>query len=88
MALVKITPAQEARVTWDRSAHRPAEVRFAGRHLRVRQLDSVRDERSAYPAESGPRVTFVLRIDDGGRASLVYDDRARRWYLEALEPAA
>jgi len=88
MALVKITPAQAARVRWDRTADRPAEVHVAGRHLRVLELDSVRDERSAYPAESGPRVTFRLRTTDGGRASLVYDDRTRRWYLEALEPAA
>jgi hypothetical protein len=88
MALVKISPLQEARVTWDRAADRPAAVRFGGRHLRVIDLDTVRDERSAYPSESGPRVTFVLRTEDGGRASLVYDDRAGRWYLEALEPAA
>ena len=88
MALVKISPAHEARVTWDRAADRPTAVHFAGRHLRVLELDAIRDERSAYPAESGPRVTYLLRTDDGGRASLVYDDRARRWYLEALEPAA
>jgi hypothetical protein len=88
MALVKISPAQEARVTWDRTADRPAEVHVGGRHLRVLELDGVRDERSAYPAESGPRVTFLLRTEDGGRASLVFDDRSRRWYLDALEPAA
>jgi hypothetical protein len=52
------------------------------------ELDAVRDERSAYPADRGPRVTFVLRIDDGGRASVVFDGRRRRWYLEALEQAA
>lgn len=87
MALVHISPI-EARVRWDRAAHRPTEVSWQGRHLRVIDLDAVRDERSAYPADRGPRVTFVLRTDDGGRASVVYDERRRRWFLEALERAA
>ncbi len=87
MALVRITPIQ-ARVRWDRAADRPAEVSWNGRHLRVVQLDAVRDERSAYPADRGPRVTFLLRTDDGGRASVVFDGRRRRWFLEAVEQAA
>jgi hypothetical protein len=87
MALVQIPPI-EAQVRWDRGADRPAEVRWGSHHVRVLELDTVRDERSAYPADRGPRVTFVLRTDDGGRASLVFDDRRRRWYLEAVERAA
>jgi hypothetical protein len=87
MALVQITPT-EAHVRWDRGAQRPAEVRWGRRHLRVTDLDAVRDERAAYPAERGPRITYVLRTDDGGRASLVFDGRRRRWYLEAVERAA
>ena len=87
MALVDITPI-EARVRWDHRADRPAEVRWLGHHHRVVRLEAVRDERSAYPADRGPRVTFVLGTDDGGRASVVFDGRRRRWFLEALEPAA
>ena len=90
MALVQITPV-EAHVRWDRSADRPSEVRWPGHHLRVANLDAVRDERSAYPADRGPRVTYLLRTDDGGRAALVFDGRRRRWFLEAVEavePAA
>jgi hypothetical protein len=87
MALVQITPIP-ARVRWDRFADRPAEVSWPGHHLRVLELDAVRDERAAYPAERGPRVTFVLRTDDGGRASVVFDGRRRRWFLEAVERAA
>lgn len=87
MALTQISPI-EARIRWDRATHRPAEISWQGRHLRVVDLDAVRDERSAYPADRGPRVTFVLRTDDGGRASVVYDERRRRWFLEALERAA
>jgi len=87
MALVQIPPI-EAQVRWDRSAHRPTEIRWAGHHLHVTRLDAVRDERSAYPADRGPRVTFVLRTDDGGRASVAFDGRRRRWFVEAVERAA
>lgn len=87
MALVEIPPV-EARVRWDRQARRPADIRWDGQHRRVVDLDAVRDERSAYPADRGPRVTFLLRTDDGGRASIVFDGRRRRWFLEAVEPAA
>lgn len=87
MALVQIPPT-EAQVRWDRSTHRPTEIRWQGHHLRVTRLDAVRDERSAYPADRGPRVTFVLGTEDGGRASLAFDGRRRRWFVEAVEPAA
>ena len=85
MALVQIPPV-EAHVRWDRGADRPAEVSWDGRNHRVIDLDTVRDERAAYPAQRGPRLTLVLRTDDGGRASIAFD--GRRWYLEAVEPAA
>lgn len=87
MALIKISPI-EAHVRWDRRADRPAEVRWSGGNLRVADLDAVRDERSAYPADRGPRVTFVLRAQDGGRASVSFDGRRRRWFVDALEVAA
>ena len=85
MALVHVPPT-EAHVRWDRTANRPGEVSWDGRHHRVIELDAVRDERAAYPADRGPRLTFVLRTDDGGRASVAYD--GRRWILEAVEQAA
>jgi hypothetical protein len=87
MALVQIPPI-EAHVRWDRHAGRPSEVRWNGNHLRVSALDAVRDERSAYPADRGPRVTFVLRTTDGGRTSVAFDGRRRRWFVEAVERAA
>ena len=85
MALVKISPT-EARVRWDRAANRPTEIRWDGHRQRVIDLDGVRDERAAYPVGSGPRVTFLVRTADGGRAAVAYD--GRRWLVEALEPAA
>jgi hypothetical protein len=85
MALVQIPPV-EARVRWDRTTDRPSEVHWSTHHLQVVGLDAVRDERAAFPANRGPRVTLVLRTSDGGRASIAFD--GRRWYLEAVERAA
>jgi hypothetical protein len=86
MALTKITPT-EARVHWDRRRARPSTVRVAGRQLTVTGLDAIRDETAAYPAERGPRVTYLVETD-GGQASLVYDGRRRRWFVDALDEAA
>ena len=86
MALVQITPV-EARVRWDHTAQRPADIAWNGPRLQLSRLDPVRDERAAYPAGRGPRVTFILGTADGGRASLVFDGVRRRWYLEAVEAA-
>jgi hypothetical protein len=87
MALVQIQPV-EVHVRWSSRTGAPTQVRWSGHQLRVTRLDAIRDERAAYPAARGPRVTFVLATDDGGRAELVFDGRRRRWFVEALEPAA
>ena len=86
MALTKITPTA-ARVRWDRHRGRPAAVRVAGRQLTVTALDAMRDETAAYPADRGPRVTYLVETD-GGQASLVYDPRHGRWFVDALDEAA
>lgn len=87
MALVQISPV-EAHVIWDRRAARPSRVSWDGHQLRVVGLRTMRDERAAYPAGRGPRVTFVVDTADGGSAALAFDGARRRWYVEALEPAA
>ncbi|HEY7463869.1 MAG TPA: hypothetical protein VH987_05435 [Candidatus Limnocylindria bacterium] len=86
MALTKITPTP-ARVRWDRRQARPLSVQMGERQLTVRGLESVRDETAAYPADRGPRITFLVETD-AGQASLVFDGRARRWFVEALDQAA
>jgi len=86
MALQQITPT-EARVRWDRRLALPAAVRFADRRLRVTAVDTVRDETAAYPVGRGPRITYLVETD-AGQASLVFDPRTRRWFIDALEPAA
>jgi len=86
MALTKITP-RPARVQWDRRHGRPSTVRVGGRQLTVTGLDAMRDETAAYPADLGPRITYLVETD-GGRASLVFDGRRRRWFVDALDEAA
>jgi hypothetical protein len=86
MALTKITPVP-ARVRWDRRHARPLSVQMGDRQLTVRGLEAIRDETAAYPAERGPRITFLLETD-AGQASLVFDGRDRRWFVEALDQAA
>jgi hypothetical protein len=86
MALVQITPVL-ARVRWNRAKAQPASVRLGDRNLAVIGLKAVRDEMAAYPAARGPRITFLVETD-GGEASLVFDGRRRRWYVEALDQAA
>jgi len=87
MALTKITPI-EARVRWDRRLARPASVAWGDKLGRGVGLSAMRDERSAYPAERGPRVTYLLQTDDGGQAAVAFDSRRRRWFVEALDRAA
>jgi hypothetical protein len=86
MALVKITPV-EARVRWDRRKSRPGSVRIGDRQLTVTAVDAVRDETAAYRADRGPRTTYLVETD-AGQASLVFDERRRTWYVEALDTAA
>lgn len=86
MALTKITPTP-AWVQWDRRLARPSIVRVAGRQLTVTGLEAMRDETAAYPAERGPRITYLVETD-AGRASLVFDGQRRRWFVDALDEAA
>ncbi len=86
MALVSIPPTA-ARVTWDRRRARPASVTWDGRRVRVVALAARREELAAFPIGHGPRVTYLVETDGAGRASLVFDARAGRWYLDALEAA-
>ena len=64
MALTKITP-RPARVQWDRRHGRPSTVRVGGRQLTVTGLDAMRDETAAYPADLGPRITYLVETDGG-----------------------
>ena len=79
--------AGEAQVAWDRRRGRPGIILWRGQALKVVDLESFRDERAAFPAERGPRVTYRVRVADGQRIALVFDGRRRKWFLDAVEAA-
>lgn len=86
MALVQIKPVR-TRIRWDRRAAQPTHIRLGDRELAVTRLRAVRDELAAYPAERGPRVTYLVDTERG-EASLVFDARRRAWFVEAIDVAA
>lgn len=85
MSLVQVPPA-EAHLRWDRAGTRPRTISWGDRSLDVVELQAVRDERAAFPADRGPRLRLVLLTGDGGRASVVHD--GKRWMVDAVEPVA
>lgn len=87
MALVSITPVA-ASVAWDAQQLLPTLVRFGDRELRVSRLATVRDERAAYPAGCSPRLMLVVEVESGESVELVFDARRRRWFVDAVDPAA
>jgi hypothetical protein len=64
---------------------RPREIRSAGERLAITVLEAVRDETSAYPADTGPRTVFVVR-SGVRRYRLVHLLDERRWTIEELSP--
>lgn len=70
-------------VAVDATSGRPREIRAGGERLIVTTLESVRDETSAYPIESGPRTVFVVTAS-ARRYRLVHLLRDRRWTVEEL----
>jgi hypothetical protein len=83
MAFVSIVPAP-VRVRCDGHG-RPREIRVGGERLPVTAIEVVRDETAAYPADRGPRTSFVVRTGTW-RLRLVCHHRDGRWLVEALDP--
>ena len=83
MAMVRVDPVRvEVRTDWFDGV--PREITWGPDKLPVTRVVAVRDERSAYPVVTGPRVVFEV---DTPRARLVlsYRQRSRRWSIEGLE---
>jgi hypothetical protein len=72
-------------VVVDGRTGRPREIRSAGERLAITVLEAVRDETSAYPADTGPRTVFVVR-SGVRRYRLVHLLAERRWTIEELTP--
>jgi len=85
--MARIYAPHPARVRWDRASDRPSRVSWRGRSLQVTRLTAVRDERHAYHPERGPRLTMVVETSIGP-TTLVFDAKARRWYVETVDQAA
>ena len=71
-------------VSVDNATGRPREIRTDGQRLAVTGLESVRDETSAYPLDSGPRTVFVVYAA-GRRFRLTHELDGRRWTIEDLD---
>ena len=70
-------------VSVDSATGRPREIRTHGQRMPITALESVRDETSAYPLESGPRTVFVVRAAER-RFRLIHQLDDRRWTIEDL----
>ena len=85
MAMTRVEPV-EVRVRTDWLSGRPREIRWGDRTIPVTAVAAVRRERSAYPAETGPRTRFEVDTPEA-RLALTFRHRGRRWLLEGMDPA-
>ena len=89
MAMVRVAPVTvQVRTDWFNGT--PREITWGDARFQVTRLVAVRDERSAYPAITGPRTVFEVDTRDY-RLALTFQHRSRRWTidgLDALAPAA
>lgn len=84
MALQLMAPA-DVSVRLDPAGH-PLEIRLGRERLPVTEVESLRDEMSAYPSARGPREIYVVRTGPV-RLRLTYHGRERRWRIETLDPS-
>jgi len=83
MAMVRVAPVSvQVRTDWFRGL--PREITWGEERMQVTRLVSVRDERSAYPAITGPRTLF--EVDTATvRLALTFQHRSRRWTIDGLD---
>jgi len=86
MAMIRVDPvAVNVRTGWFDGA--PREITWGEEILPVTALSVIRDETSAYPVATGPRILFEVETP-GGRVALSYRPRGRRWTVEGIDRAA
>ncbi len=83
MAMVRVAPVP-VQVRTGRFNGLPREITWGADRLPVTRLVAVRDERSAYPAITGPRTVFEVDTPTL-RLALTFAHRSRRWTIEALD---
>jgi hypothetical protein len=83
MAMVRVAPVSvQVRTDWFDGI--PREITWGEDRLPVTRLVAVRDERSAYPAITGPRTMFEVDTPIA-RLALTFQHRSRRWTIEGLD---
>ena len=83
MAMVRVAPVNVA-VRTDWFSGTPREITWGSDRLPITRVVAVRDERSAYPAITGPRTLFEVDTP-AYRLALTYRHRSRRWTIEGLD---
>jgi len=83
MAMVRVAPVHvNVRTDWLRGT--PREITWGADRLPVTRVLAVRDERSAYPAITGPRTQFEVATPSL-RVTLTYRHRTRRWTIDGID---
>ena len=86
MAMVRVAPVTvQVRTDWFNGL--PQEITWGEERLPVTRLVAVRDERSAYPAITGPRTLFEVDTPML-RVALTFVHRSRRWTIDGVDQAA
>jgi hypothetical protein len=86
MAMVRVAPVT-VQVRTGRLNGLPTEITWGTERMPVTRLIAVRDERSAYPAITGPRTVF--EVDTPAlRVALTFQHRSRRWTIDGVDGLA
>src|SRR4051794_209569 len=86
MAMIRVAPVKvQVRTDW--LSGTPKEITWGEDRLPVTRLVAIRDERSAYPAITGPRTLFEVDTP-GARLALTYLHRSKRWTIDGLDEMA
>jgi hypothetical protein len=83
MAMVRVAPVSvQVRTGWFDGL--PREITWGEERIPVTRLVTIRDERRAYPAITGPRTLFEVDTPTL-RLALTFQHRSRRWTIEGLD---
>ena len=83
MAMLRLEPTP-VHVKTDWFDGRPREITWADERLPITSHTLVREERSAYPVETGPRSFFEVQTPRA-RFQLTYQHRLGSWVVEAAD---
>lgn len=83
MAMLRMEPTP-VHVKTDWFDGRPREIIWADERLPITSSSLVREERAAYPIETGPRSFFEVQTPRA-RFQVTYQHRPRRWVVEAAD---